>query len=251
MRLIVFTDLDGTLLDHHSYSWAAAQPALQALRDREIPLVIVTSKTRFEVEALRRALDNRAPYVVENGAAVFWEGGRHVLGSRREEAIAALRQSAEECDARVRGFELMTLEEIVQRTGLPEEIAELAAQREFGEPFVMLDGQPGRLAGALERRGFRMKQGGRFFHVSGPWDKATAVRWLLEQNRPDRSLALGDAPNDAAMLTATDDAVIVRGKHVDQMLALLPGTRVTEQEGPAGWNASVLEWLREHSTHQD
>src|SRR5690554_8055371 len=31
-RLIVFTDLDGTLLDHDSYGWRAAKPAMARLR---------------------------------------------------------------------------------------------------------------------------------------------------------------------------------------------------------------------------
>ncbi|MFQ5696467.1 MAG: mannosyl-3-phosphoglycerate phosphatase, partial [Terriglobia bacterium] len=48
-RLIVFTDLDATLLDHQTYSWAAAEPALRRLRLLGIPLVFCTSKTRAEV----------------------------------------------------------------------------------------------------------------------------------------------------------------------------------------------------------
>ena len=32
MRLVIFTDLDGTLLDHDSYSHAPAAPALAALK---------------------------------------------------------------------------------------------------------------------------------------------------------------------------------------------------------------------------
>ena len=31
-RYVIFTDLDGTLLDADTYSWAAATPALEALR---------------------------------------------------------------------------------------------------------------------------------------------------------------------------------------------------------------------------
>ncbi len=36
-HLIVFTDLDGTLLDHHSYSWRAASPAMAKLAANGIP----------------------------------------------------------------------------------------------------------------------------------------------------------------------------------------------------------------------
>jgi len=54
--LVVFTDLDGTLLDEETYSWEAAEPALAMLRERGIPWVMVTSKTRAEVEVLRERM---------------------------------------------------------------------------------------------------------------------------------------------------------------------------------------------------
>ena len=46
--VVVFTDLDGTLMDHDSYDVAPAKPALDALAARSIPVVPVTSKTRAE-----------------------------------------------------------------------------------------------------------------------------------------------------------------------------------------------------------
>ena len=69
--LLVFSDLDGSLLDHHDYSFGAALPAIEALRQRGVPLILCSSKTRAEIEPLRARLDNRDPFIVENGAAVF------------------------------------------------------------------------------------------------------------------------------------------------------------------------------------
>lgn len=44
--LILFSDLDGTLLDHDTYDWSPAQPALKQLAALEVPLVLTSSKTR-------------------------------------------------------------------------------------------------------------------------------------------------------------------------------------------------------------
>ena len=33
----VFTDLDGSLLDHHTYSFESARPALERIREQRIP----------------------------------------------------------------------------------------------------------------------------------------------------------------------------------------------------------------------
>ena len=52
---VVFSDLDGSLLDRRTYSSDAARPALEALADTHVPLVFCTSQTRVEVEHHRRA----------------------------------------------------------------------------------------------------------------------------------------------------------------------------------------------------
>ncbi|RPH76966.1 MAG: hypothetical protein EHM80_13515, partial [Nitrospiraceae bacterium] len=70
-NLIVFTDLDGSLLDGTTYSYKAAIPALTALREQGIPLVMVSSKTRAEMEPIRQRLNLHDPFIVENGGAVF------------------------------------------------------------------------------------------------------------------------------------------------------------------------------------
>lgn len=66
-HLLVFTDLDGTLLDHHTYSWQPARPALERLDGLKIPLILCSSKTSPEMLGLRAELGNRHPFIVENG----------------------------------------------------------------------------------------------------------------------------------------------------------------------------------------
>ena len=48
-RWLVFTDLDGTLLDE-DYGWAAARPAVEALQAASIPIILNSSKTVMEME---------------------------------------------------------------------------------------------------------------------------------------------------------------------------------------------------------
>ena len=69
---LVFTDLDGTLLDHHTYSWKEALPALERCRKKSVPVVLVSSKTRAEMAVLHQELKLSAPFVSENGGGVFF-----------------------------------------------------------------------------------------------------------------------------------------------------------------------------------
>ena len=61
---IIFTDLDGTLMDHHTYSLAAALPTVQALSDRGIPVIPCTSKTRAETAKIMASLGLSGPMIV-------------------------------------------------------------------------------------------------------------------------------------------------------------------------------------------
>src|SRR5437867_11570217 len=75
LRLILFTDLDGALLDATTYRHDVTRSALDRLREYAVPLIICTSKTKAEVEPLRREIDNHDPFIVENGGALYiWEG---------------------------------------------------------------------------------------------------------------------------------------------------------------------------------
>src|SRR5687768_8132133 len=67
---LVFTDLDGTLLDHDTYSWEAARPALSRLRHLGIPLVLCSSKTAAELRPIAKRLGLQTPLIVENGGGI-------------------------------------------------------------------------------------------------------------------------------------------------------------------------------------
>jgi mannosyl-3-phosphoglycerate phosphatase len=255
---VVFTDLDGTLLDHQTYSFEPARAAIERLRRLAIPWILVTSKTRAETEFWRTALGNDHPFVVENGAAAILPAGyfgasapeRLEWGRPYAELVAALEEAAREARCPVRGFHQMSVEEVAAACGLPLEQAALARQREYDEPFELLDAsREAALVEALSKRGVRVSRGGRFYHATGPADKGQAVlalKRLYEAARgPVTTIGLGDAMNDLAFLRVVDVPVVIRSGQAFRLLEELAGARLTEQPGPAGWNAAVLELARD------
>ena len=270
-RLIV-TDLDGTLLDHHTYSAEAAGPALAAAAAAGVPVVLCSSKTRAEMRALAQRLRlPAAPLVAENGSVVWWpatwplhrttvdvspgvDGSVTVLGATAADLLPVLTSVAAMVGRRLLPLSGMSVDEVVDRTGLPAEVATLAAAREFSQPFVV-DGEEvpmSALRDAAARFGARVTQGGRFFHLLGATDKGAAVT-LVRQTCAvgHEAIGLGDAPNDLPLLQAVDVAVIVpqpgRGWHPD-LVAALPAARRAPEPGPAGWNAAVMQWLGDRRT---
>lgn len=272
-NLVVFTDLDGTLLDHHSYSWAAAAEALDEVQRRRVPLVFVTSKTRAEVEVIQRRMGSIQPFITENGGGIFLPHGyfpQHIEGATRlgryhcialarpyAEIVEELEAIAEEAGASIVGFHEMNAREIAQNTGLPLKQAELARQREFDEPFFFAgtsEHHVQRLVHEAKRRGIEITRGGRFWHAFSGSDKGKAVQRLMKLYRAVRrggrsrlrSIGLGDSANDLPMLAAVDTPVMVQrpnGTYDREIVKKLPRAVRAPAPGPEGWNEAVLQIL--------
>jgi mannosyl-3-phosphoglycerate phosphatase len=252
---LVATDLDGTLLDRETYGFTPARPALDALRERGVPLVLVSSKTRAEMEPLADAIGATGPLVVENGGAVVTPKGVLVLGVTRDRLLEALRAVADEAGVRVRPFAAMSVADVAALTGLPEEQATLAMRREYDEPFVVEGGPErdlgvdARLDRAARGRGLRVTHGGRVHHLTGPADKGQAVRAVVHGwpgGIPGDVVGLGDAANDLELLLAVDRPILMPrpdGSVEPALAARLRGRERAPCPGPAGWSAAVLAAL--------
>lgn len=258
---VVFTDLDGTLLDEQAYSWSAAQSGLELLAGRSIPLVLVTSKTLAEVEPLRRDMRLDDPFIVENGAAVFLppDGGwseaatlPEMAGYRyrlfgRTYAEARRFMTSQGAGLGARGFGDMTIEEISVRTALPADAAGRAAKRHFTEPCEVEPDRLAELTARARRAGFKVLEGGRFYHVvAAGQDKGVAVRWLIAAyqrrwpSRRIRTVGIGDSPNDLDFLAVVDTPVLVqRPDGACLSAAGLPRALRAAGIGPAGWNLAI------------
>jgi mannosyl-3-phosphoglycerate phosphatase len=268
LPLLVFTDLDGTLLDERSYSFAPANPALARLRGLRIPLIAATSKTLVEAAAINTAMANPHPCIIENGSAICVPAGyfpQPAAGtvSRGFEVVRSgpdygwliteLARLRTRQGYRFVGFADLSDETVARLTNLPRLAAHNARQRLASEPLVWQDSGEAlnRFAEELRQLGLRLLRGGRFWHVLGSADKGTAMEWLVSMYRDNGlpkpvTVALGDSPNDLDMLRAADVPVVIRrkdGSHLEPVEAL--GARVSAQPGPAGWNSSMLQILQE------
>lgn len=266
--LVIITDLDGSLLDQQSYSYQASLPAIRKVQALKIPLVLCSSKTRSESEALWKELRLHDPFIVENGGAVYFrrdyfpfsventalEGGlqKLVLGESVEVLRAALFNGARQLRVHVRCFGDMTLEEISDLTGLPRDWARAAAEREYDEPFIVERGNSERLFTALRTKGYKITQGDRFFHLTGGSDKGKAASALLQLYRRSHpsivSAGLGNSPNDLPFLLQVNHPILIRnpdGSWDSTVLQNVSRLRRTFKIGPEGWTEAVEELLRE------
>ncbi len=245
---IIFTDLDGTLLDHDTYSCRAASEMLGFIQSHEIPLIIVTSKTAVEVQKIQQTLNLHTPAIVENGAGVVSDGKIEAFGYDYQTIRTAFERYAK--DFNIRGFYDMSVAEVAKYTALPEYRAVDSKKRTFTEPFIMEDetNLP-QLRTLADADGLEIVKGGRFYHlISKGCDKAAAItkltqRYNIKHGKIHTTVALGDGANDITMLQAADVAFLIPKPDGSYLDCDISGVIKAPFPGPQGWNSVLKEYF--------
>ena len=261
MKQIVFTDLDGTLLDAVDYSYEKSLDAIERLKRSGIPLVFCSAKTRAEQEVYRRKMGVFHPFIVENGGAIFIPcnyfpfsfvyhktvDGLVVieLGLPCDQIRRLLTKVKEEGGFHFRGFGEMSAEEVAMETGLDVESAKLAKEREYDET-IEFDVSGGEVSKALQRirqAGLNWAHGGRFYDVIGDSDKGKAVRIVSNLYRKlwgeIETIGLGDSQNDLPMLCEVDIPILVQKRDYSWEKIDLPHLHRVQGIGPEGWRRAI------------
>lgn len=267
-RFLIFTDMDGSLLDHYTYSFKPAKPLLLALEQHHIPVIPVSSKTKAELQHLQNELNNAHPFIIENGAAIympkqyfqhqpdetvedddFWV---KAFVEPRETWQKLIAHVSEEFGNSFKTFEQIGIDGIIEMTQLDHDAAIRASQRQFGEPVVWYgtEHQKQKFIQALTDAGAHVLHGGRFMHVSGQCNKGLALKWLAQQYQSfDNSssfitIAAGDSQNDQAMLEQADETVIIRSPvHEPPAITKQHNVYLSDAMGPEGWVEGITHIL--------
>ena len=266
---IIFTDLDGTLLDHFTYSFSAASDALKLIKEKGIPLIICTSKTCAEILPIRKRLRNKDPFISENGGAIYmsdryfsflYEFQKRIRGYRIIEIgtphkilLNFLKEIRDETGVSMEGISQMSIQKIMDFTYLKKKEAELSKKREYSEPFLIYDEGRwiNRVKKEILKKGFRFSYGGRFYHILKGNDKGKAVKMLkkLYERKYGRitTVGIGNSLNDLPMLKAVDIPVLVKnydGRYEKGIK--LKNLYLADGIGPEGWNKAIRQLITDN-----
>ena len=264
LHYIIFTDLDGTLLDSGTYSYEKSLTTIDRLKEKAIPIIFCSAKTRAEQEVYRRELGLFHPFVVENGGAIFIPQGyfpfpfdyHKTVGDLLAIELAIpyrkvrefLVKIGKENDFGFKGLTDMSAAEVAEITGLNLESARLAQQREYDEPVKFESSREKDLSKFLAKlgeAGLNWSYGGRLYHVMGGGGKGKAVEILSGLYRKMwgeiRTVGLGNGLNDLPMLSQVDIPILVQKRDHSWEDVNLPRLRRVRGIGPEGWSKAIVE----------
>jgi mannosyl-3-phosphoglycerate phosphatase len=262
MKLIVFTDLDGTLLDSN-YSYEHSLKAVNRLKEREIPIIFCSSKTRAEQEVYRKELVINDPFIVENGGAIFIPKGYFPfplenikvkgqfliieIGTSYHKIRQVIKIIQRETEIRFKGFGDMSVREVAEVTGLNLELAKRAKMRQYSETIVLMGiDDPESVLKRVKEMGLNWAYGGRYCTIIGENDKGRAMEILTKIYkriwRDLKTVGIGDALNDLPMLFKVDMPFLVQKSEGLWENIELPHLKKVEGIGPFGWSKAIFSF---------
>ena len=255
MSAIVITDLDGTLLGHEDFGFAAIRDDILDLVAAGISIIPNSSKTRAEIDIFCRQLGIRLPFICENGAALVNAGllasdgmmvmpDRIVAGRSVDDLMSAWITAV---DPELRRFcvfiDALERHEQTAILGLSGDDLDRALSREYSVLFGF-DGDEGSFAELCRQAdvaGLSVHRGGRVCCLSGQHDKSTFTSLIRDCCGSDHAappmIGFGDSENDVAMLCAVDVACVVPRPGAPVLTLPHPPQTViiAPQPAPAGW----------------
>lgn len=257
-RPLLFSDVDGTLLDRHGrYAMSAAELAPFA---RHLTIVLASSRTLVELIGNQRALGLHGPVIAENGAVIArpWDesvtqrGAPVAVGGQRWSVVTvggdatSLRETVR-AHAEVIGVAYR--DQAIIAPWVDRQASVAIQPNETTDP-VAFDA----LASALRASGLSVSSGGDWLAITRDADKGRAARALLamlaaEGATPSRVAAVGDGDNDVPLLQVVDRRFAIAsddGTWHAALEAVHGVTRVTTP-GIAGWRDVVLRLTDEEA----
>jgi mannosyl-3-phosphoglycerate phosphatase family protein len=254
-KFIIFTDLDDTLLDKN-YSPEKALPIIKKLNKIKIPIIFCSAKTKAEQEVIRKQLNIKHPFIVENGSAIYipkkyfskqvgnLENNYEtiILGVKAEiiyKEIDKLRKKY-----KIINYHNMRVKEVSKVTDLDIKAAKRAMHREFGETIIEADEEALR---KLKKK-FNVVRGGRYIQVFGKnASKGKAAKILIKLYKKEfgdiTSLGIGNSYNDKPMLKAVDIPILVKNQDNTWANLKIKNLRKIDGIGPEGWVKAIREFI--------
>ena len=263
LQKVVFTDIDGTLIDIFSGKYGETDKLLYTLKENNIPIVLCSAKTYAEQNKIRDDLCLMDPFIVENGGAIIIpknyfdfqldieqttikeEGYIKIeLGKSASEIRTKLAEIKNKFKIEFKSIADVSIKELSKLATMPIDYAKRMSEREYGETILQIKKSDiPAFTAYIEKIGMKVIHGGRFFDVTMCTDKGKAVSILINLFRKKygnqvKFFGVGDSTNDASMLNLMDVPMLVQRPDSSWSEFEIENVIRLNGIGPEGWKSA-------------
>tara|TARA_B100000123_G_scaffold230094_1_gene179588 strand:- start:584 stop:1384 length:801 start_codon:yes stop_codon:yes gene_type:complete len=252
--LIIFTDLDGSLLHRDNFRFDEIKDYLKKIIDDGIIVIPNTSKTQSEIEEFIKDLGSSLPFISENGSEIH---GLDLINSNFPNKIILSRDKKElleifnkkvpkELKDQCKFISEMNTKEQIDILGLKDKNLKNALNRKYTIPFLFKGNkvEKNKLLKVLRSASLTMQEGGRVLNLGDNTNKVKSMNQVLKIYRKIENkikvIAVGDNLNDLDMLRNSDIPCLVFNDQFKQDQINIDNLIVSNKPSPEGW-ADVIK----------
>ena len=253
-KILIFTDLDGSLLDRDTFKFDEIKDYIRQLISKGIFIIPNTSKTEKEILEFNSDLGSSLPFISENGSSI---NGLNLLNkdlpqelilSREKEILLEIFKKTVSPNLQNKCKWLSEMDTRNQSLilGLEHKKLKMALDRKFTLPFIFNGNknQKKELSKIIKNKGLFLQEGGRVIHLTDRVNKAKAlkvfVRFYKKNNKNVKTIAVGDNYNDLDMLKTSDFPCLVFNDKFTLDQIPINNLITTNKPSPEGW-ADVIK----------
>ena len=259
--ILIFTDLDGSLLNHSNFEFYTIKPFILKCLRNNIKIIPNTSKTKNEVEFFSEQLGVDIPFIVENGSAIhnldlvcshFDKNIKSLILSRTANEIFEIFNNKVPLSLRNQCLFLKDMNASKQSKvlGLNGEQLTSALNRLYSIPLIF-NGPieiKNELISIFNDLDIKLHEGGRVINICDNCSKGDAMKIILKKmediKKKYHSIVIGDSPNDISMLALSNQPCVVPLPDQENLKKLkLKKVIRANQVAPDGWKEVVLKSL--------
>ena len=259
--ILIFTDLDGSLLNHINFKFNTIKPFILKCLRNNIRIIPNTSKTKNEVESFSEQLGVDIPFIVENGSAIhnldlvcshFGKNNKSLILSRTADEIFEIFNNKVPFSLRKHCSFLKDMNASKQSKvlGLNGEKLTSALNRLYSIPLI-LNGSieiKNELVNIFNDLDIKLHEGGRVINICDNCSKGDAMKIILKKmediKKKYHSIVIGDSPNDMSMLALSNQPCVVPlPDHQNLKNLKIKKVIRANQVAPDGWKEVVLKSL--------
>ena len=253
-KVLIFTDLDGSLLHRDTFKFDEIKDYLRQLISNGIFIIPNSSKTNNEILEFSKDLGLSLPYICENGAAIFGLDllnenlPKELILSREKEDLINIFKNTVPINLQNKCKWLFEMDEKSQSLifGLKDKKLKMALDRKYTIPFLFNGNknEKNELSKIIKKDGLYLQEGGRVINLTDRINKAKAlrifVRFCKKYYKNVKTVAVGDNYNDLEMLKTSDFPCLVFNDKFTLDEIPINNLISTNKPSPEGW-ADVIK----------
>ena len=262
--VIIFTDLDGSLLHRDNFGFDSIKNYIINLLDRGIIVVPNTSKTEEEIKEFINELGIKLPYISENGSSIYDLNiintnfpNKIILSRDKQELLKIFKEKVpERLKKNCKLILDMNKRQQSNIFGLKDKYLKNALNRKYTIPFLFEGSkiEKNELNKILKSNLLSMQEGGRVINLGDNTNKVKSMNQVVKMykkiEKNIKVVAVGDNYNDLEMLKNSDIPCLVFNNKFKKDQVNIDNLIISNRPSPEGW-ADVIKIAMEKLKFND